>query len=144
MKRATLVLLVLLVLSVAAFSQIEVEAEDLEMNLDLDPRHSFDVDDYNEVGWLSSDRDNDGRIDYAAMVDEAGRKLLEAMDYNKDGFMDDFYYYDAGVLLREELDTNYDGRLDLWIFIEDGVYVGEYRRDTDFDGEIDLVREWGE
>ena len=140
MKKITFLACCLVLLSVPLFGQ----AEDFEDNRRLDPRHSFDVDDYDSLEWFLSDRDGDGATDYAVKVDEAGRKLLEAMDYNKDGFMDDFYYYDAGVLLREELDTNYDRVLDLWVFIEDGVYVGAYHRDTDHDGEIDLVREWGQ
>jgi hypothetical protein len=103
----------------------------------------LDVSAYEE-GWLIGDTNEDGTLDYALMLDDANDKRYEAMDFNFDGSMDDFYYYERGVLVREEIDTNFDGLIDLWIYMHEGVYVRSYERDTDFDGTIDLVKEFGE
>lgn len=97
-----------------------------------------------ETGWLTGDTNEDGILDYALMLDDANEKRYEAMDFNFDGSMDDFYYYQRGVLQREEIDTNFDGAIDLWIYMHEGVYVESYERDSDYDGEIDLVKEFGE
>lgn len=103
----------------------------------------FSVDDYG-AAWIPGDTDNDGRMDYALMLDDMNRKRFEAMDFNRDGLMDDFYIYEGGVLTAEQLDTNFDGAIDLWIFMHDGVRIRGYERDTDYDGEVDLVKEFGE
>lgn len=103
----------------------------------------FDVTQYGDA-WITGDTDDDGRIDYALQLDEEGDKLYEAIDFNRDGKMDDFYFYVGGVLNREELDTNYDGIVDLWIYMHDGARIAAYQRDSDFDGQIDIIREFGE
>jgi len=95
------------------------------------------------VTLMKFDRDFDGSIDYVVKVDEIGNKLYEELDYDYDGFMDDFYFYSTGVLIRREVDTNFDGAVDLWVYLTEGVYVERYERDTDFDGEIDLVKKFG-
>lgn len=102
-------------------------------------RTSLDV---YETGWLTSDRDDDGRVDYAVQIDERGYKTREAMDFNFDGLMDDFYFYDNDVLQRQEIDSNYDRIVDIWIFMWRGVYVRRWERDTDFDGTVDLIRDY--
>ncbi|MDA3948226.1 MAG: hypothetical protein PF508_03285 [Spirochaeta sp.] len=103
----------------------------------------FDVDEYDET-WLVGDTRNDGRTDYALKRDDQGRKWFEAVDFNGDGLMDDFYLYSSGTLVRQELDTNFDGAIDLWIHMHDGVRVAGYERDTNYDGTIDLVKEFGD
>lgn len=102
----------------------------------------FAVTDYGPP-WITGDTGGNGRTDYALKLDEYGNKVAEAVDYNADGFMDDFYHYRNGSLVRQELDTNFDQRIDLWIFMENGVYVRGYHRDTNFDGTIDVRREFG-
>lgn len=104
-------------------------------------QHIFRVTEYG-APWITGDTSGNGKVDYAIKVDEFGRKVAEAVDYNGDGFMDDFYTYRAGVLVRQELDTNFDQRIDLWIFMEEGVYVRGYHRDTNHDGVIDVRREF--
>ena len=91
--------------------------------------------------WI--DRNSDGVPDYLVRTDGSSRKLYEEFDYNYDGKMDDFYYYQIGKLIRHEADTNYDGRVDLWVFLVDGVYIQGFERDTDFDGTVDVVRKFG-
>jgi len=87
--------------------------------------------------WMVLDRNDDGVIDYAVRLDDRNEKVREAMDFNYDGSMDDFYFYRNGVLERQEVDTNYDGRIDVWIHLRRGVYIEKWERDRDYDGVID-------
>lgn len=102
----------------------------------------FDVSKYGD-DWLTADQNNDGMVDYAVKLNEDNQKTNEAMDFNYDGLMDDFYFYANEVLVREELDTNYDGAIDLWVYLHRGVYVERYERDTDYDGKPDIVKAYG-
>ena len=102
----------------------------------LEPWQSFDPADYGER-WLTLDRNEDGRIDYAVMVDDLGRKLLEALDYNHDGSMDTFYIYENDLLRRQEMDTNGNQQIDVWVYIRRGVYIAMWERDNSHDGVID-------
>lgn len=92
--------------------------------------------------WFVSDQDFDGKVDYRAQMNENGQKLYEEMDFNKDGKMDDFYYYETGKLIREEIDSNFDGSVDIWIYMDDGVYIQKYEQDRDFDGIVDYVKDY--
>jgi len=103
----------------------------------------FDVSRYDEE-WMTDDRNEDGRLDYAVRLTDDLRKDREAVDFNHDGMMDDFYFYANEVLQRQEIDTNFDGAIDLWVFLTEGVYVERYERDTDYDGYPDIVRDYGE
>ena len=107
----------------------------------LDPVQVFDVAAYDDP-WLTLDRNDDGRIDYAVRVDERGYKLYEAMDFNHDGSMDLFCFYRNDVLQRQEIDSNSDGRIDIWVYLHRGVYVRMWERDTDHDGRIDERRDY--
>jgi hypothetical protein len=106
------------------------------------PEIRFDVAEYGET-WYLDDMNGDGQIDFAQKNDENGQAILQAMDFNNDGFMDDFYFLNAGSLVRQELDTNFDGAIDLWVYVVDGIYVEGYERDLDHDGFIDVVRDYG-
>jgi hypothetical protein len=91
---------------------------------------------------VTKDRDFDGTPDYELLYDDQARKISETIDFNFDGAMDDFYYYENGVLVRRELDTDYNKTVDLWVFLVKGIYIGRIERDTDDDGEIDFVRDY--
>lgn len=93
--------------------------------------------------WIRTDRDADGRIDYNLQINEWGRKKYEELDFNYDGTMDDFYYYDDGVLERREVDSNFDDAVDIWVYIYEGVYIERYEYDKDFDGEVDEIETFG-
>jgi hypothetical protein len=112
----------------------------------LDSNNDGEADQWYEVSAgqiekVSMDRNFDTVIDYNVEYDLGHRKLYEEMDFNHDGRMDDFYYYDAGKLIRQEIDTNYDGAVDVWVYL-DGIYILKYEMDNDFDGSIDLVKDY--
>jgi hypothetical protein len=93
--------------------------------------------------WIKFDRNGDGRTDYAVRLDEWGHKVREALDFNFDGYFDDFLYYQRGVLVREEIDSNYDRRVDIWIYVTGGIYVERIEQDTNFDGIPDRIKDYG-
>jgi hypothetical protein len=103
------------------------------------PEYHYEVERYGEK-WMKGDKNADGTTDYVVYFNEDGLKAREAVDYNKDGLMDDFYYYENEVLVREEVDTNYDQAIDLWVYLHRGVYIERYERDTDYDGKPDVVK----
>jgi hypothetical protein len=90
---------------------------------------------------VSMDRNFDTVVDYNVEYDLGHQKIYEEMDFNHDGQMDDFYFYEQGKLIRQEIDSNFDGAVDIWVYL-DGMYVMKYERDSDFDGEIDLVKDY--
>jgi len=92
---------------------------------------------------IKSDRNFDNKIDYLSKFNEDGKMEYEEIDYNYDGDMDDFYYYSKGSLIRREIDSNYDGKIDIWVYLRDGIYIKQYKRDTNFDGQIDIDKEFG-
>ena len=122
-----------------------IPAQPAESQYPREPRDDqfFDVSCYGDE-WMTDDRNEDGRLDYAVRVTEDLMKDREAVDFNHDGMMDDFYFYANEVLQRQEIDTNYDGAIDLWVFLREGVYVERYERDTDYDGYPDVVKDYGE
>lgn len=117
-------------------------AQDYSERRPLSSWQHFDPAGYGDE-WLVLDRNEDGVVDYAVMVNERGYKVREAMDYNYDGWMDDFYFYSNDVLQREEIDSNFDQKIDIWIHLRRGVYITMWERDTDFDGVIDSREDYG-
>ena len=106
-----------------------------------EPKVHFDVTRYNS-GWIVSDSNGDGHIDYALKLNDRRQKDIEAMDFSHDGYMDNFYYYENDVLVRHELDTNGNQKVDLWVFMYRGVHVRGWERDTNHDGQADLFRSY--
>jgi len=92
---------------------------------------------------VSMDRNFDTLVDYNVEYDLQNRKVYEEMDFNHDGKMDDFYYYEEGKLIRQEIDSNFDGEIDVWVYL-DGMYIRKYEMDSDFDGEIDVIKDYGQ
>lgn len=92
--------------------------------------------------WEKSDLNFDGAVDFVVEFDEKGRKKYEEMDFNFDGHMDNFYYYEKGKATLQKIDTNYDGKIDFWIYL-DGIEILRYAQDTDFDGVIDKEKMFG-
>lgn len=103
---------------------------------------SVDPADYSEGIWQHWDRNNDGMIDYVVRINSAGRKVQEVYDFSRNGFFDDFYFFDDGELVLRELDTTHDGRIDVWVELDLGYLVTEIRRDTNGDGIADFIRRY--
>ncbi|MFP4065981.1 MAG: hypothetical protein ACLFRR_00385 [Spirochaetaceae bacterium] len=103
----------------------------------------FDVERYDEDEWMTDDRNDDGNTDYAVRVNDDLEKEREAVDYNHDGLMDDFYFYENEVLVRQEIDSDHSGAIDLWIFVRDGAYIERYEQDTTGDGYPDVIEDYG-
>lgn len=91
-----------------------------------------------------SDQNHDGEVDSKVIFDTRDRKIREEYDHNYDGAMDTFYFYTSGIFVRQEIDSNYDGKTDIWIFMYKGRYIKRYEVDTDFDGKVDKIKNFGE
>lgn len=99
----------------------------------------------NALPSLEVDSNENGQVDYLIKTNiETGDKMMEVLDYNHDGEMDDFYFYRKGVLVERAIDSNYDGMVDLWVYIEEGVYIAYFERDNDFDGRMDELKRYSE
>ena len=94
------------------------------------------------ISKISLDRNYDTKIDHIIEYDEEGLKIYEESDFNFDGIMDDFYFFEQGRLKRQEIDSNFDSRIDIWIFLESGMYIRKYEMDTDFDGKVDISKDF--
>jgi hypothetical protein len=92
---------------------------------------------------VSMDRDFDTFVDYIVEYDLRHRKIYEELDFNHDGEMDDFYFFEEGKLIRQEIDSNFDGMIDVWVYL-DGLYIHKYEMDSDFDGGIDVIKDYGQ
>jgi len=89
------------------------------------------------------DVDGDGKPDLVTYTDAKGTVVRDEQDFNHDGSMDDFRYYQNGQLAREEIDSDFDGRIDLWVYLVGGHSIQRYERDTNGDGKPDTVRVFG-
>jgi hypothetical protein len=100
------------------------------------------TEDAGKLRSVQTDSRGDGFVDDVVYFNEKGQKVREELDFNRDGRMDDFLYYQDGVLAREEIDSHFDGRIDLRIYLYRGIYVQRYERDTDGDGVPDVVKDF--
>jgi hypothetical protein len=89
------------------------------------------------------DSNNDGNIDYFVRINYDGDKIMESMDFNHDGQMDDLYFYSNGIIVRREVDSNFDSNIDIWVYIKDGSLIEKYEQDLDFNGDIDKIKIFG-
>ena len=89
------------------------------------------------------DSNSDGGIDHLVRTNIDGFKVMESIDFNHDGKMDDLYFYSNGIIVRREIDSNFDLKIDLWVYIKDGTFIEKYEQDLDFDGIIDKVKTFG-
>ena len=89
------------------------------------------------------DSNTDGDIDHLVRINIDGVKVMESIDFNLDGEMDDLYFYSNGIIVRREIDSNFDMKIDVWVYIKDGSLIERYEQDLDFDGTIDKVKMFG-
>ncbi|MGA2478032.1 MAG: hypothetical protein ABSG63_04695 [Spirochaetia bacterium] len=85
----------------------------------------------------------DGLIDYRVYYDRKGNLSREELDYNHDGKMDTFFYYQGGVLQRVEIDSRFNGKIDIWVYLLEGKYIQRYERDTTGSGKPDVIKDFG-
>lgn len=126
---------VIVALLVAAFVA-SAPSDQLRIRRVLAAWQRFPVEEYSD-DWMTLDRNKDGRIDYAVQVNDRGFKIREAMDFNYNGYMDNFYFYTDGELTRHEIDSNSDQQIDIWVYLFDAIYIRMWERDTNHDGYID-------
>ncbi|TVQ24129.1 MAG: hypothetical protein EA382_08865 [Spirochaetaceae bacterium] len=126
---------VIVALLVAAFVA-SAPSDQLRIRRVLAAWQRFPVEEYGD-DWMTLDRNKDGRIDYAVQVNDRGFKIREAMDFNYNGYMDNFYFYTDGELTRHEIDSNSDQQIDIWVYLFDAIYIRMWERDTNHDGYID-------
>jgi len=91
---------------------------------------------------LELDSNDNGKVDYLIKTNEENEKMMEILDFDHDGKMDDFYMYEAGVLRQRAIDSNSDGKIDIWVYLKEGVYISRYEEDTDFDGIMDIDKDY--
>jgi len=87
-------------------------------------------------GAIKIDANNDGRPDIVQVM-KGGRELCRAIDFNFDGRIDTFLYFDAqGKLRRRESDFDRDGLIDEIAYYKNGV-ISEKHRETNLDNKLD-------
>ena len=91
---------------------------------------------------IEMDLNEDGRIDYVLVNNARGLPEHEEFDYNGDGVMDDFFYYEKGIPVREEIDSDFNGKIDIWVYLAEGKYITRWERDLDGDGKPDTSQDF--
>jgi hypothetical protein len=94
------------------------------------------------VPRVEMDLNEDGTVDFARVYNARGLLEHDEFDYNYDGEMDDFLYYENGLPVREEIDSDYDGKVDIWVYLLEGKYIRRWERDLDGDGKYDTARDF--
>jgi len=102
------------------------------------------VEELAEDGYIiSTDTSYDGNIDSKLVMDKMKLTTYEESDFNLDGVMDNFYYYENGFIIRQEVDSNYDQMIDVWVYItNDGTAIYRYEKDIDYDGKVDKIKDF--
>ncbi|MFO7849667.1 MAG: hypothetical protein R6V67_06880 [Spirochaetia bacterium] len=143
-------LIVYLILAATVSISPVAAEEDNKEDEDRDNR-IFDAEELTEEFYsiegeetIELDTNDNDSVDYLYKTHGSGEKRAEALDYNHDGTMDDFYYYNEGVLQRREIDSNNDGKIDIWVYLDEGVYVSKFERDENHNGEIDVEKNYEE
>ena len=142
MQIKTMVLLASFVLLIAVIGVPLMSAEeknrDLRIEALLTEFHELE----DALPALELDSNDDGQVDYLIKTDENDEKMMEILDFNHDGKMDDFYMYENGVLRQRAIDSNFDSKVDIWVYLKEGVYISRYEEDSDFDGTMDIDKKF--
>lgn len=131
------ILLTLLLVTVNIYS-------DYSLDTNSDGIVDIWVEENPEEGYVvSTDTNFDGKIDSILTMNEMKISIYEETDYNLDGVMDNFYFYQDGYVVRQEVDSNYDNNIDVWVYVtNNGKSIERYEKDLDFDGVVDKVKEF--
>jgi hypothetical protein len=89
-------------------------------------------------GCRAVDFNRDGTIDVFVYYDEQGRDRRREYGFDRPDRPNEIDYFQDGQLIRKERETNNDGKIDTWDYYEGGRLARE-ERDTSGDG---LVHEW--
>lgn len=117
---------------------------DYSLDSNSDGKLDVWVEELGQDGYIiSTDTNFDSSVDSKVALDVMRLTVFEETDYNLDGIMDNFYYYDNGFVVRQEVDSNYDQKIDVWVYITNsGKSISRYEKDLDFDGVVDKVKEF--
>jgi hypothetical protein len=91
---------------------------------------------------IEMDVNEDGKVDYVLVNNAKGLPEHEEFDYDYDGVMDDFLYYENGLAVREEIDSDFNGKIDIWVHLSEGKYIRRWERDLDGDGKPDKSQDF--
>ncbi len=142
MQNKTIVLIASFVLLFAVIGvplmSAEEKSRDLRIEVLLTEFHELE----DALPALELDSNSDGQVDYLIKTDENDEKMMEILDFNHDGKMDDFYMYENGVLRQRAIDSNFDTKVDIWVYVKEGVYISRYEEDSDFDGTMDIDKKF--
>lgn len=142
MHSKTIVVIVSSMLLFAAVGIVLIPAEeqdrDLRIETLLEEFHELE----DALPALELDSNDNGQVDYLIKTNEDDEKMMEILDYNHDGKMDDFYFYENGVLRQRAVDSNFDGMIDIWVYLKEGVYISRYEEDSDYDGIMDTEKKF--
>ncbi len=94
------------------------------------------------VPRVEMDLNEDGKVDFARVYNARGLLDHDEYDYNLDGMMDDFVYYENVTPVREEIDSDYNGKIDIWVYLSEGKYIRRWERDLDGDGTFDKAQDF--
>lgn len=94
------------------------------------------------VPRVEMDLNEDGKVDFARVYNARGLLDHDEYDYNLDGKMDDFLYYENALPVREEIDSDYNGKVDIWVYLLEGKYIKRWERDLDGDGKFDKAQDF--
>ncbi len=98
-----------------------------------------DSDKLNNARKVARDLNYDGRVDRVEYYDAKGMLAKTETDTNNNNKLDEWVFYDNGIIARAQKDSNGDGKADrLHSYSPNGV-LKKTELDTDNDGEID---EW--
>jgi hypothetical protein len=86
----------------------------------------------------SVDFNFDGIVDWFVYFDDTGKERRRESDFDRDGRIDEVTTFESGIVRRKERETNNDGKIDTWDTYADG-RLAKTERDSDGDGTID---EW--
>lgn len=139
-KRIMLLMSCLLLFAVTGMPVLSAEEDSRDLRIESLLDEFRDLED--ALPALELDSNDDGKVDYLIKTNAENEKLMEILDFDHDGRMDDFYMYEAGVLRQRAIDSNSDAMIDIWVYLEEGVYISRYEEDTDFDGTMDIDKNY--
>ncbi|MFW5710891.1 MAG: hypothetical protein ACOC2P_00160 [Spirochaetota bacterium] len=139
-KKILIIANFMLLFTVIGVSIMSAEEKNRDLRIEALIEEFQDLED--ALPALELDSNDDGQVDYLIKTNESDEKMMEILDYNHDGKMDDFYIYENGVLRQRAIDSNFDTKIDIWVYLKEGVYISRYEEDSDYDGTMDVDKSY--